>query len=381
MNFGQRPFAYTAPSGFKALCTQNLPTPTIGATTATQAGKFFNTVLYTGDGANPRSITGVGFQPDWVWGKRRSFTGDHFLMDSVRGTQRSLSSNTTAVEDVSSPNGLVQSFDSDGATFQGSSTNNNLNNSAITYVAWNWKANGSGSTNTSGSITSTVSANTTSGFSIVTYTGNGTSGSTVGHSLAATPAMIFIKARSAGLYNWRVYHSSLTAGYNLFLNTTSAQTQMSTDSVGYISGVSVSTFTLTAGTSNSDAVNGSGVTYVAYCFAPIAGYSAFGSYTGNSSTDGTFVYLGFRPAYMMIKASNAIEDWVIMDVARNPYNAVNFWLNAEDTSAEATLSPPQFDFNSNGMKLRGTSSTINATGTTYIYMAFASNPFKTSLAR
>jgi hypothetical protein len=372
-NFGQRPFAYTAPSGFKALCTQNLPTPTIGATSATQAGKFFNPVLYTGTGSS-NSVTGVGFQPDWTWIKSRSNGAYHHrLTDVVRGVTKEIYSNLTNAEGTDS-NGLT-AFVSDGFTV-GSS--NEYNASATTFVAWNWKANGSGSSNTSGSITSTVSANTTSGFSVVTYTGTG-SAATVGHGLGATPKMIIGRSRTNSGFNWGVWHTSLQSLYGnnawIRLNTTDAYTttfdvfdpQNNTSSVFGIG---------TEATMNANASN-----YVAYCFAEVAGYSAFGSYTGNSSTDGTFVYLGFRPAYMMIKASNAIEDWVIMDVARSPYNGVNLWLNAEDSSADATLTPPQFDFNSNGMKLRGTSSTVNATGTTYIYMAFASNPFKTSLAR
>jgi hypothetical protein len=353
-----------------------LPTPTIGATTATQAGKFFNTVLYTGDGANPRSITGVGFQPDFVWGKRRSFTGDHFLMDSVRGTQRSLSSNTTVAEDVSSPNGLVQSFDSDGATFQGSSTNNNLNNSAITYVAWNWIAsNATAVTNTSGTITSSVSANTTSGFSIVTYTGNSTSGATVGHGLGVTPSMVIVKGRNASGLAWCVYHISLGATQYLFLNADSVAGSYA----GFWNNTSPSSTLFTLG--NDDGTNGTAKTYVAYCFAPIAGYSAFSSYIGNGSADGPFVFTGFRPAYVVLKSSaGVVQVWIVVDSTRFPYNVVNGELYPNTTGAESS-GQTRLDFVSNGFKLRTSDTAFNQSGCTYIYMAFASNPFKYSLAR
>jgi len=370
-NFGQRPFAYTAPSGYKALCTQNLPTPTIGAASATLANKYFNAIAYSGNGS--QSVTGVGFQPDWVWVKSRSSAVyNHQLHDAVRGaTAGALFSNLTSAQD-----NLYQfdSFDSDGFTTDASNIVG-INNSGETFVAWNWKANGAGVSNTAGSITSTVSANTTSGFSVVTYTGTGAN-ATVGHGLGVAPKFIITKKRSS-TSNWATNDPSQSNPFSgaLLLNSTNAF--VSSTAVWNDTAPTSTVFTI----GTADATNISSATYVAYCFAPIAGFSAFGSYTGNSSTDGTFVYLGFRPAYMMIKASNAIEDWAIMDVARSPYNGVNLWLNAEDTSADATLTPPQFDFNSNGMKLRGTSSTVNATGTTYIYMAFASNPFKTSLAR
>ncbi len=192
-NFGQRPFAYTAPSGFKALCTQNLPTPTIGATTATQAGKFFNPVLYTGTGAS-LSVTGVGFQPDWVWIKARSSAYSHRLADSVRGAGKELFSNESVAETTNSANGYVSSFNSDGFSL---TSGVGVNGSATTFVAWNWKANGAGSSNTAGSITATVSASTTSGFSVVTYTGTGAN-ATVGHGLGVAPSFIIVKRRDDG---------------------------------------------------------------------------------------------------------------------------------------------------------------------------------------
>ncbi len=277
-NFGQRPFAYTAPSGFKALCTQNLPTPTIGATTATQAGKFFNPVLYTGTGAT-NSITGVGFQPDWVWIKARSVGYSHRLADSVRGAGKELFSNETVAEATNSANGYVSSFNSDGFSL---TSGVGVNGSGTTFVAWNWKANGAGSTNTAGSITSTVSANTTSGFSIVTYTGTGAN-ATVGHGLGVAPSMILIKSRSS-VTNWNSYHIAVGASATIILNTTSGAVSGST----FFNSTAPTSTVFSLGSDGS--TNPSGAQQVAYCFAPIAGYSAFGSYTGNGSADGPFIF-------------------------------------------------------------------------------------------
>jgi hypothetical protein len=209
---------------------------------------------------------------------------------------------------------------------------------------------------------------------VVTYTGTGAN-ATVGHGIGIAPSMIIIKNRSTSSYDWMVYHTSIGNTQYLRLN----QTDAAATSSSAFNNTSPTSTVFSLG--NGSLGNQSTYTYVAYCFAEVAGYSKFGSYTGNGSTDGVFVYFGFRPAYVMIKASNAVDNWVIMDVARNPYNAVNYWLQAESSAAEATLTPPQFDFNSNGMKLRGTSSTCNASGVTYIYMAFASVPFKFSLGR
>ena len=368
-NFGQRPFAYTAPSGFKALCTQNLPTPTIGATTATQAGKFFNTVTYTGT-QTTQSVTGVGFQPDFVWNKDRSAAWTHVLTDSVRGAGKSLFSQSTEIEVTNDGNGNISAFNSDGFTLAGGLR---VNASGDAIVAWNWKANGSGSTNTSGSITSTVSANTTSGFSVVTYTGTG-SAATIGHGLGVAPSMIIVKARNTAGLSWLTYHQSIGATQFLLLNTTDG---VSTNSAAWNNTAPTSTV-FTAGTGSS--VNGSGTTYVAYCFAPVAGYSAFGSYTGNGSADGPFVYTGFRPAYVMFKRTDVSgENWQIRDAVRDTYNVVNKNLRANLSDAETTFDT--MDMVSNGFKLRSNDSGINGSGGTYIYMAFASAPLKFSLAR
>ena len=367
-NFGQRAFAYTAPSGFKALCTQNLPTPTIGATSATLAGKYFNPVLYTGNGTT-LSVTGVGFQPDWVWAKCRGVAVSHRLVDAVRGVTKSLFSNLTDAETTES--GLT-AFNSDGFTV-GSATGMNYNGEP--FVAWNWRAsNATAVTNTAGSITSTVSANTTSGFSVVTYGANGTSGATVGHGLGTTPTFVIIKNRSA-VSHWRTGTSvtaSAASPVTGYLSTTSS---FAADSTAF---QTLGSTTITLG--NSGDVNStSGGGYVAYCFAPISGYSAFGSYTGNGSADGPFVFTGMRPAYVMIKRTDSTASWYVLDVARNTYNAANLNLYPNLSNAEATFSA--LDILSNGFKIRNSDADFNASGGTYFYMAFASNPFKYSLAR
>jgi len=377
LNFGQRPFAYTAPSGFKALCTQNLPTPTIGATTATQAGKYFNPVLYTGTGAT-RTVTGVNFAPDLVWIKSRSAAYNNRLYDRLRGVENVLQSNSAAAE--GSDGGGLTAFGSDGFTL-GSSVSQN--ESASTFVAWNWRAsNAAAATNTSGSISSQVSASTTSGFSIVTYTGQSAAG-TVGHGLGVAPSMIIVKSRSNGAYGWAVWHSSFTQNEYLLLEITDAKGTAS----NYWNTSAPSTWTSAFGIgSQPKYVNNSGDTFVAYCFAEVAGYSKFGSYTGNGSTDGPFVYTGFRPAWIMIKTSSvASQEWYILDSARDTYNLTANKL-FPNTSGVENASPNSsstnaLDFLSNGFKLKTTNDGTNQSAGTYVYMAFASNPFKYSLAR
>jgi hypothetical protein len=313
INFGQRPFAHTAPSGFKALVTTNLPDPTV-----VQGDDYFNTLTWTGaDTGTSRSFTGVGFQPDFVWAKSRSEAYDHALYDSVRGAgtaviKRQLVSNSTASE--SGGNGTVygylSSFDSDGFTWERGSDGVGSNpdgyayydQSGATYVAWNWKANGAGVSNTAGTITGTVtvSADTIAGISIVTYTGNDTAGATVGHGLGAVPRMIIVKNRDAA-DAWQVYHAANTASPEtdyLVLNTFAA----TADNVNRWNDTAptLSVFSLGDGAE----VNTDTEDYVAYCFAEVEGFSKFGSYTGNGSADGPFVYTGFRPAFVMIKAFN-----------------------------------------------------------------------------
>jgi hypothetical protein len=365
-NFGQRPFAYTAPSGFKALCTQNLPTPTIGATTATQAGKFFNPVIYTGAGSG-QSITGVGFQPDFVWMKRRSAAGSHILQNAVTGVTKGLQTNDSSAEFTDAT--TLTAFDADGFTAGG---NSQTNGSGSTYVAWNWKANGSGSSNTSGSITSTVSASTTSGFSIVTYTGTGAN-ATVGHGLGVAPSFIIVKRRDAGS-SWNCYQISLGASQYIQVDGTGA----AATNTGVWNNTAPTTTVFSIGTAFAG-VNASGSTHVAYCFAEVAGYSKFGTYTGNGSADGPFIYTGFRPAYVMIKASSTTGDWWITDATRNPSNVTNFGLRANLANSEVT--DVGQDILSNGFRYKNDTGAPNVSGVTYIYMAFASTPFKYALAR
>jgi hypothetical protein len=366
-NFGQRAFAYTAPSGYKALCTQNLPTPTIGATSATLANTFFTPVTYTGTGAS-LGVTGVGFQPDWTWIKSRSNALSHGLYDAVRGVQKQLISDSTATE-TTETTGLT-AFGSDGFTVGALAQ---LNTSAATYVAWNWKANGAGSSNTSGSITSTVSANTTSGFSVVTYTGTGAN-ATVGHGLGVAPSVLIVKSRSAS-GGWPFYNKILGGTKVMEINSTAAA---STSATSWNNTDPTSTV-FTIGTSTG--TNASGTTFVAYCFATIEGYSAFGSYTGNGSTDGPFVYCGFRPAYVMIKNTAGTSDWDVFDNKRSGYNVKNDALYANATYAEDSGATYTYlDLTSNGFKIRS-SAFNNTSANSYIFMAFAENPFKYSLAR
>jgi hypothetical protein len=371
LNAGQRPFAYTAPSGFKALVTTNLPTPTIGATSTTQANDYFNTVLYTGTGSS-LGVTGVGFQPDLVWIKCRSNARNHKLTDAVRGVTKAWSSNDAANGESTDANGLT-AFNSDGFTV---GTDAIYNTSTNTYVAWNWKANGAGSSNTSGTISSTVSVNTTSSCSIVKYAGNGSSGATVGHGLGVVPNMIIVKRldiNGAASPNSIVYHVSIGNTKGLVLDTTNAAQTLT----GFWNDTTPSSTVFTVG--NDANTNRNTNNYIAYCFAPVAGYSAFGSYTGNGSTDGPFVYLGFRPEYVMVKRTDTTGAWVIWDSARDTYNVAEKGLLANSSVVEDTTN--YIDFLSNGFKLRNTFGSQNGSGATYIYMAFAEFPFKYSLAR
>jgi hypothetical protein len=360
LNAGQRVFSSAAPSGFKALCTTNLPTPTVA-----EGKDYFNAVLYTGTGSS-RTVTGVGFQPDWLWIKSRSNAYNNNVWDAVRGAGQRLITNATDAEETQT--GDMSAFASDGFTVgSGSITNGN----GATFVAWNWKASGAGSSNTAGTISSTVSANTTAGFSIVTYTGTG-SNATVGHGLGVAPAMMIFKNRGS-VSNWRTYHSALGPTKALTLDGTGAastfnfwQDTAPTSTVFYLS-------------SHGDA-NESGKNIVGYCFAPIAGYSAFGSYTGNGSSDGPYVHLGFRPRLIIWKGSSFSSNWRIADSARNTYNVALANLQANLADAEGATSNT-VDFLSNGFKVRGTGGDLNTSSGTIIYMAFAENPFKFSLAR
>jgi len=334
-------------------------------TTINKPSQYFNIKLYTGTGTT-NSVTGVGFKPDWVWIKERSEARDHALFDVVRAAGNALFSSLPNAEDVGVTS-MLSSFNSDGFTVAGSSyTNANTQ----TYVAWNWLANNtSGSSNTQGSITSTVAANTTSGFSIVGYTGTGAN-ATVGHGLGVAPAMIICKSRTQA-QNWAVYHQSLGNTKALFLDNRDGPAT----SASYWNNTSPTSTVFTVGSSGDTNYNAG--TQISYCFSEIRGFSKFGSYTGNGSNNGTFVYTGFKPAYVMIKRSDTgSTGWAIWDTSRNTYNVANNLLLAEAEDAE--LDYPEIDILSNGFKLRGTNVTWNQSGSTQIYSAFAQNPFVSS---
>ena len=329
---------------------------------------YFNTKLYTGsDGTS--AISGVGFQPDWTWIKCRSHGGsasfEHVLTDAVRGVNKTLVSNDTDAETTNNATGYLSVFGSDGFTVTGGDAVNGIGR---TYASWNWLAdNTSGSSNTSGSITSTVSTNTTSGFSIVSYTGNGSSGSTVGHGLGVAPAMIFVKNRSSA-NDWNGFHKSLTGTNGIFLNLTAATSPSST----FWNNTNPTSSVFTIG--NHVTVNTNTNNYIAYCFAEKKGFSKFGSYTGNGSADGTFVYTGFKPAFVIIKVSSTTNDWSMYDNQRDPINQVDNYLQPNTNGAEVSDTGKGTDFLSNGFKLRTTHGTHNTSGASYIYMAFAENP-------
>jgi len=360
-------FYYTPPSGYLALCTQNLPEPTV------VPSEHFNTVLYTGNGyptSNTQSVTGIGFQPDWTWIKVRDNPNNHRLFDVVRGVTKDLISNSTgAEEDVS----RLTSFDSDGFT---TSNNSEVNREGNDIVAWNWKANGTGVSNTDGSITSTVSANQDAGFSIVSYTGTGST-ATVGHGLSKKPQALIIKNRTDGdsSSHWLNYFESETAFKRLMLNSTSASESHSV----HFNNTEPTSSVFTINTSNAG--NGSSDTFIAYCFHSVDGYSKVGSYTGNgSSSDGTFVYTGFRPKYVLIKSVNT-QSWNITDTARLNYNLNDLRLLANSSGAEEDRGASDgIDMLSNGFKLRSTATIINSANN-FIYIAFAETPFKYSNAR
>lgn len=373
-NAGQRPFAYTPPTGFVALNTYNLPTSTI-----VKGNTVMDATTYTGNGTttgNTQTITNAaGFKPDLVWIKSRSAAQWNVLVDSVRGANKTIYSNDTYQEE--SLSNVMNSFNSNGFTAAYNSAYSSVitNANGATYVGWQWQAGqGTTSSNTSGTVTSTVSVNASAGFSVVTYTGTGAN-ATVGHGLGVAPSLIICKARST-TGSWQTYHSSIGNTSAVFLNLDSAAFASSV----YWNNTSPTSSVFSIGTSSF--VNVASQTQVAYCFAPIAGYSAFGSYTGNGSSDGPMVYLGFRPKYFMWKRTDAATDWLILDTARAPYNSAGNFLFADLSNAEYSSNPSyQFDFLSNGIKVRSAASSDNASGGTYIYMAFAENPFKNALAR
>jgi hypothetical protein len=374
LNFGQRPFSYTPPTGFKALNTLNLPTPNI-----MRGSQYMDINLWTGDQA-ARTITNSGLmQPDFLWTKSRSNAEDHRLSDSVRG------GNGTVLGTLASNTAGAEAFDTDVTGFTSTGFNiragtNSPNVTGRTYVGWQWQAGkGVTSSNTNGSITSTVSVNTTAGFSVVSYTGNGSASATVGHGLGVAPAMVIVKSRGSTA-SWIVKHKNLSSNNVLFLEATNAQLSPSN---GYVQDLSSSTtFGIVNGGGGVANVNTSSTAYIAYCFAAVTGYSAFGSYTGNGSTDGPFVYLGFRPRYFLWKPSSTTGSWAVYDSARNTYNVEKDGLWPNLSNAETDFGSTYYvDFLSNGFKIRGSGGGFNGSGETIIYACFAENPFNISRAR
>lgn len=363
-------FYYSVPSGAKALCSANLPDPTI-----LLPNKHFDTLLWTGTSAS-HTLTGLNFQPDWFWAKSRSQAHHNTLMDSVRGSDRQLWSNRTNDEQTDA--NFLTSFNSNGVTLGDNSSGTGATNvNGHTYVGWNWNAGGSTVTNNDGSISSQVRANTSAGFSIVSYTGTG-SNATIGHGLGVAPQTFIVKKRNDSGTNWRVYHHRLNSGsspenYNLVLNNTFAELDRDdfNDTAPTSTNFAVGTHTST---------NNSGHTYIAYCFSEVAGYSKFGSYTGNGSSDGTFVFTGFRPAFIITKRSDGTSPWRLFDNKRPDANFQTYKLEADSSGAELT-GYAYADFLSNGFKIRDSGSYQNASGGTYIYLCFAESPFKNSRAR
>ena len=358
------------PTGFKALCSANLDEPDI-----IDGSEYFNTVLWTGTGNDDLEVTGVGFSPSWSWMKRRDATGDQLFFDVVRGNGKQLksagSTNSPGTSAESTQSNKQKTFTADGFTL-GTDATVNTNNG--TYVAWNWLAGGSASSNSDGTITSSISANPEAGFSIVSFTHDGTNASTIGHGLGKKPTAIIMKQRSASS-NWRVFHSGLADGKNILLNSSNAVT-----TAGDIFQTAPTNTVFTSGNGDS----GSGKTYIAYCFTDIEGYCKAGVYIGNANPDGPYVNLGFRPAFLLIKRSDSASHWVIIDTKRSPSNEITAWLGANLTSSESSLGTNnEFDILSNGFKNRNDAGAdiMNQSGASYIYLAFAEQPFKYSNAR
>jgi len=348
-------------------------------TTITDPSAYFQTALYSGNGGGTNNVVNDGnsnLQPDFVWVKERTSTSSHALTNSNNGAGYILSSNNTNEQSSAS---AFTSFDSDGFTV---GSDGKTNESGQTYVGWQWKANGgTTASNTDGTITSTIQANTTAGFSIISYSGNGVNGATVGHGLGAQPEIIFIKRTnvnaSGGGSNWPLRSTLLTAQQVMYLDLDAAAGNSTT----MFNNTYPNTTTFTIGdneATNAYQTNHSFTgTYIAYCFTSIKGFSKMGSYTGNGNSDGTFIYTGFKPAWVMIKCTSAgSRNWVIYDNKINPFNEMEYFMRANSSGAETRDDGySEIDFLSNGFKLRGASGDTNTSSATYIYMTFAENPF------
>lgn len=360
INFGQRPFAYAPPTGFKALCTKNLPAPSIKL-----PKKYFDVAAYTGTGSTWQPYS-IDLAPDFVWIKQRSSTQTHGLFDKVRGVYKRLFSNTTNAETADSTS--LTSFNANGISVGADS---GVNASGAAYVAWNWKAGGAAVANNAGSIASQVSANVAAGFSIVTYTGTGAN-ATVGHGLGVAPKLVIAKSRGAAT-NWGVWLAGLTSySYYLLLNSTAAQATAANS----LQALPTSSVVSVGGSSIFNDVS----PMVMYCFAEVPGYSKIGSYTGNGSADGPFVWCGFRPRFLMVKRTDAAGNWVILDTARDTENITDLGLYPNLTDPEGS-GARLHDFLSNGYKVRNALTDHNASGGSYIFWAIAEAPFKYANAR
>ena len=367
VNFGQRAFTYTPPTGYEKLCSANLPDPTIKL-----PNKHFDTLLWEGNGTSGHAITGLDFQPDFVWIKNRDGTYYHNLSDTVRGITKAMNSNSTDTENTYSN---IQSVQSNGFTVGGSELVNKNNQD---LVAWNWNAGGSTVTNTDGSLSAQVRANPTAGFSILTYTGTNNVSETLGHGLGVKPDMIIVKSRDVAGQDWVVYNKNLDGGnqpatHILKLNGYAGEQDV--NDVWQDTEPTSSVFTV----GTEAMVNyTTGNLYVAYCFAGVEGYSKFGKYVGNGNSNGTYVYTGFKPAFVITRGLHGTS-WYIYDNKRNPVNVVNKELNSNNTQSEATFTT--MDFNSNGFKIRSSNDAFNYNNYNYIYLAFAESPYKYSRAR
>jgi hypothetical protein len=370
-------FKYAPPSGFLSLCTKNLPEPTIGPNSDTQATDHFNTVLYTANSQQAKTVTGMGLQPDWLWIKGRSYADHHAMFDSNRGVNKFFRTSGNDLEFTDAT--LVTAFNDDGFVL-GTDGYGWVNYGTNTLVAWGWVANGGTATATiseSGdNPAAVVQANPTAGFSLITYTGTGDAG-TIAHGLGAVPTMMIIKNRQVA-DAWAVYHGANTAAPAtdyLVLSSTAA----TADAATYWADTAPTSSVFTVHDAHN--VNADGEKYVAYVFADVEGYSKMGQYTGNGSADGAFVYTGFRPAFIMFKTTTIVSHWTIVDNARSTYNVVDDSLYADTSAAELTTIT-DVDFLSNGFKWRGVlANETNVSEQVYIYMAFAEAPFKYANAK
>ena len=330
-----------------------------------QPSDYFNTKLWTGTGSE-NAITGVGFQPDWVWIKQRNTTRDHNAFDAVRGATKRIYPNATNAEETAAQ--VLKSFDSDGFTL---GTDTSANQSSGTYVSWNWRANGQGSSNSDGTITTTyTSANTTAGISIIKYTGNGTNDATIGHGLGVAPQILIGKC-IGNTSNWQVVGKTgaLTEGKYLQLNTN--------DVMGTSSNVSFDPTATTVKFQGGQHLNTSGQPCIAYCFTPKKGFSSMGTYLGNGNASGPFIYTGFKPGFVLIKkATGSVEHWYLFDSKRTGFNGSNPEINADLTGGESAGS--RIDILSNGFKPRQNNTSVNNDNSTYFYIAFAEEPLVSS---